>query len=934
LEPLFVAIAYLRINFPRLLPHGGAAKLLAYLGRYRVVDWRLRRVFSFEGIARDLVYDEVILPNGAPAEYANPARLAHEIDAAEARRMRSFKDRERWPQIGAAFILALPPDSELTYDQVIELSHRLVEHIRQDLPLAIYIAIHDPARVEPGAVNRHLHLLVTLRGLGPVGFMLHKIRGLFARPRAAKAPKVRTNYVAEGVHWPRVTRDLLESYFLELGLDLTVDPHLPVGHRHWPAATIRDEPQRVEEHRRMIHERNEEIVLGEASHLVDSLLRGRTTVSVDEIRRILVPFIDRESDREFRLNQILGDPEIITYSLHAEDPRATRLTTRAIHRLITSATEIIDRIAEVDSKPFVVAISETNATAVMHQLTVRIQQQSPGRRVLLAGLAYSHSADLRDQLETIDCVVTTINSLLKPKTPNSPEDPLEIEPNDLIAVTRSEQVDDESLAKLIVAAANCGAQLMLGYDESRRTSVVRNGLARWITERIKYSLPEELEPEDTLRLLRCGRVDHALWLLDQHGSLQFEADDPPSGRAPEFILCDDMHQLAQMNTGDRVTNAIKLEYGLYTFAPHDWVAFTDTDYSQIPPTIRKGRLAQVVGILPEGWRILVRHPDDTLQEIDLQNFSHVRTARAISIAEARHAPANARLEIRLTKARRAWSVLHLAAARGDGTVVRISPLVARNLEELKAVTRRNLPAALPTELLVRPDSPTEVMQILMNAAAPPSLAPSLGDEAAFDLEIFPVPDENGRWQVNPEPSPEHGVVGIDTEPSSFSKHEGSVHPFPADNFVPQHFFETNYVTPLQTQIPHGVLHEKLWASLALTPDGQLLLGRLEDALHPEAPNRDDTYENLRQLTSLAAPTLELIQIIMDLGTRRAVPWAGDIDAEIEGDENLRRPREWSPAEIHAFERDIEAFARPSSLLNAAFNPPQETGSKPPGPATF
>jgi len=115
----------------------------------------------------------------------------------------------------------------------------------------------------------------------------------------------------------------------------------------------------------MIHERNEEIVLGEASLLVDSLLRGRTTVSVGEIRRILVPFIDRESDREFRLNQILGDPEIITYSLHAEDPRATRLTTRAIHRLITSATENIDRIAEVDSKPFVVAISETNATAVM-----------------------------------------------------------------------------------------------------------------------------------------------------------------------------------------------------------------------------------------------------------------------------------------------------------------------------------------------------------------------------------------------------------------------------------------------------------------------------------------------------------------------------------------------------------------------------------------
>lgn len=931
-----MAIAYLRISFPRLLPDGGAAKWLAYLGRYRVVDRLLKRVFDFEGIAPDLVYDVVILPGDAPPEYASPAKLAHEIDAAEARRMRSFEDRERLPQIGAAFVLALPPDSELTYDQVVELSHRLAEHIRQDLPLAIYMAIHDPAREEPGSVNRHLHLLVTTRGLGPVGFMLHKIRGLFARPRAAKAPNVHANYIAEGVHWPQVARELLESYFLELGLDLTVDPHLPVGHRHWSAATIRDEPERVEEHRRMIHRRNEKIVLGEAPLLVESMRRGRTTVSAGEIRRILVPFIDREADREFRLNQILGDPEIITYSLHAEDPRATRLTTRAIHRLVTSATEIIDRIAEVDSERFVAAISETNATAVMHQLTVRIQQQSAGCRVLLAGLAKSHSSDLREQLEKIDCVVTTIDSLLTPKlrTPNSPEDPLEIGPNDLIAVARSEQVDDESLAKLIVAVSNCGAQLVLGYDESRRTGVVRNGLARWISGKITYPLPEALEPEDALRLLRCGRVEHALWLLDQQSALQFEVDDPPSGTAPEFIVCDDMYQLAQINTGERVTNAITLEYGLYTFAPQDWIAFTDTDYRQIPPTIRKGRLAQVVGILPEGWRILIRHPDDTLEEVDLQRFSHVRSARAISIAEARHAPDDARLEIRLTKARRAWSALHLAAARGQGSVVRISPLVARNLEELKAVARRNLPAALPTELLVSPDSPTEVLQILMNAEAQPSLAPSPGGKPAFNLEIFPVPDENGRWPINPEPSPEHRVVVIDAEPSASSKQERRVHPLPADNIVFRPFFETNYVTPLQTRIPHGLLHEKLWTSLASTPDGQLLLNRLEDALHHEALDRKDTFGRLKQLIGLAAPTLELIQVIMNLGARRAVPRADNVAMEIEGDENLTRPRDWSSSEIHAFERDIEAFARPSSILNAAFNRPQEAEPQPPGPATI
>lgn len=128
--------------------------------------------------------------------------------------------------------------------------------------------------------------------------------------------------------------------------------------------------------------------------------------------------------------------------------------------------------------------------------------------------------------------------------PDSPDNPLEVRPNDLIAVARSELIDDESLAKLIVAVSDCGAQLMLGYNESRRTGVVRNGLARWISGRVAYPRPEELEPEEAQRLLRCGRVDHALWLLGQRGILQFEADDPPSQTPPEFIVCDDMHQLA------------------------------------------------------------------------------------------------------------------------------------------------------------------------------------------------------------------------------------------------------------------------------------------------------------------------------------------------------------------------------------------------------
>lgn len=132
-----VSIAYLRASFPRLLPDGGCQKLFGYLGRYDVFDRHAGRHFAFAEIAADLVYQDVLLPADAPVEFADPAALARAIDGAEAKRMRKMSGRLRWPQIATAFVAALPPDTELTYDEVVELTHRLADFIRRDLPIGV-----------------------------------------------------------------------------------------------------------------------------------------------------------------------------------------------------------------------------------------------------------------------------------------------------------------------------------------------------------------------------------------------------------------------------------------------------------------------------------------------------------------------------------------------------------------------------------------------------------------------------------------------------------------------------------------------------------------------------------------------------------------------------------------------------------------------------
>src|SRR6185503_5686636 len=100
---------------------------------------------------------------------------------------------------------------------------------------AIYLVIHDPARELAGAVNRHAHLLATTRATNALGFLTKKLREFMARPRQAD----RKTYVAEGESWPRVYAEILTAYFAELGIDLTVAPHLPIGHRHWPKSVLR-----------------------------------------------------------------------------------------------------------------------------------------------------------------------------------------------------------------------------------------------------------------------------------------------------------------------------------------------------------------------------------------------------------------------------------------------------------------------------------------------------------------------------------------------------------------------------------------------------------------------------------------------------------------------------------------------------------------------
>jgi hypothetical protein len=920
-----VAIAYLRAVFWNLLPYRGAQWLVAYLRRKDWFDHHANEALEFAGIANDLVYEFVLLPEEAPDELREPHALARSMDEVEVRRMRTMENRERWPQLGAAFVAALPPDGELTFDEAIDLVHRLAETIRGGQPIAIYFVIHDPALDAPGEVNRHAHLFASLRPVDRSGFLLTKIRGLFARPRRASPQNVHTTYIAEGINWPREYRELQQLHFLERGIDLVVDLALPVANRHFPEAVLRNEAQRVSADRQTIHDRNSEVISGSAEGLVDQLLRGRSSLHVAELERLLVRFIAKEDQRRDHVSRILADPAIVSLGVHAHDHQPSRLTTTAIHDLIQLAAAIVDDEAR-QLPSWLAAVSAPASAAVFTRLEYQIEQQ-PDRQLFLVGQVESHCSELAARLKDRKPLIGAIDTLLRRK-PTSPYSlgglSVAFGEGDLIVLTRSEQTDDRILAELIVAARDCGARLLLGFDESRHKGAISNRLAAYIADALDAGSAAQMDFAAAKRYLRCGRIDRALEFLEQAELLEFApADDSDLPSVFDFLVCDDVRRIALLENRQTIAGGEAIDYGRHRLMPGDWIKFTKTDYRLTPLTRREGRLARIEYVLPKERKIVVEHAAGGLEEIDLREFAHLELAPAIAIREAYYVPENWRLQVDLTKPSFAWSCAFLLAHRGGNATLRVDPAVADDLQELIEVVRASLPGALSSELVPIMDERGEVLKIL-DSAEPPTV-PNSPSTISSELDELPEPSEvtSERWQgfsswradrnahpdQNRSSSPGGAEAARPLKPSEPRRSS-----FPSQDAFPR------------SHIPRGMLHEKLWNVLSFD-GGQDVLNNLETL--SRSPQKVASFEKLLKLCEPDSALEALIRAAMAPAKQhRAADPNNEKEIDFPHDLAQQTPRDWSHTELQAFRFDISLFR--SLYWNRAFDqqPPEPPRSAP------
>ena len=898
-----MAISFARISFAHLLPDSGACRILAYNARCAVKDRRLDKTFDYSDQAGDLVEEFTIAPDGVvPPETVED--FANAIDAAEAKHVRrSLKNRKRRPQVGTVLIIALPPDTECTLDEAREIARRMVERARAGTNLVSRLALHDPALLSPGAQTRHAHGLTPKREWKGDHFGGPKVRELFARVRHRAVPKARLSFVAEGVDWPDLAWQLQQTLFAECAIDLVVDPIAPYSEPHWNPRVYGAAEARVIDRRELVTDLNVAAIRGDPEHLLNSLMRGRSSLLVAELERFIERYFDHDDDRRSRLDAILGHDKNVCLSPD-DGGEARSVSTRTVHDQLIQAASLVDRAAKEEA-PAIRAMTASDhdgvVTAIQDLLEASpLDSRRRTQRPLFLGVRRSDAEKTALASGLAHAKIATIGEVLDKKARSLRKVWHHLPAGGIVVLPRAEQVGDQLLARLLLACRDSRTALVLGHDQSRETGIVANRLAAYATERLA-KIPAPVQGPFAGRadaaglLLRSGLIGPALKAMEP--VLRFAPAEADMCDA-DFLVCDDPRRLTEENERashsgtDAAVIAVKARRANFELREGAWVVFTATDYSARPPRVRAGRMAKLALINRSTGEIHVALPDGTTERINLNSFPHVRPAFAISIREARQISWLCQLRILITTRRHAWAALLLACDATRSSFVVVDPKVASNPAELADVVRANLPGALPSELCTAP------IPDAVHGLAPESTR-HRADFVGLEIESIPecvstVPPmvcDDDAAMANPEPELRTATISPPPRGRAAGSAREILH------------METDRLTQLAGVDP------RLRSSIASNHDALSGLVQLRRCLAADNPERQATADRLLRLCDVKGPTAAVIRSVM--GRTQDAGAASDRAQDFPVDMEEQAPQGWIEWDLYRAKIDLAMMSYPS-----------------------
>ncbi|TLY46791.1 MAG: hypothetical protein E6K54_08020, partial [Gammaproteobacteria bacterium] len=497
-----MAIAFARISYHSRSQGHSAVAGAAYRSGEILKDNRTGEVHNFKKRS-DVIYSEILLPDGASACFKDRETLWNAVEAAETRKN---------SQIAKDIVLALPRDLDLSLqiDLAKNFSHTyFVQH-----GIVADIAIHSHSDGNP-----HAHIYVSLE------------------------PDVVRGRVVDPQFWGEQWRDFQNDYFIKKGIDLVVDANHIFSQRH--EGRVRSQSHYLKEENQLKRKASIEVAVNDPSSLLNILSTQYAVFSERDIFRLVHKNTETIEQYDAALLGIKSHPDLIL--LGPGDDGRDRYTTRANYQreialaehadllnsrhqhpvnhdllkqaihdfgLNTEQSEALNYIANGGDISAIVGRAGTGKSYMMK--AAKHCWETSGYRVI--GMAVSGIA--AKGLEASSGISSrTIYSIKMQLALGK----LEIGANDVLVMDEAGMTDLHDFALVVDSVRNAGAKLVIIGDPSQLQPIGIGAPFRAITERVGFTelnqIQRQASPGDCVasQLLAQGSVSQA---LDYYNSQQ------------------------------------------------------------------------------------------------------------------------------------------------------------------------------------------------------------------------------------------------------------------------------------------------------------------------------------------------------------------------------------------------------------------------------
>ncbi|HEY2566769.1 MAG TPA: Ti-type conjugative transfer relaxase TraA, partial [Candidatus Aquirickettsiella sp.] len=653
-----MAIAFARISYHSRSQGHSAVAGAAYRSGVELKDDRTGEIHNFKKRS-DVVYSEILLPEGAASHFKNREVLWNSVEAAETRKN---------SQIAKDIVLALPKDLDLSLQIDLTRNFTNTHFVRYGIVADIAIHAHSDG-------NPHAHIYVSTRRL---------LRDRFDKVKARDLePDVVRGRVVDPQFWGEQWRDFQNNYFIEQGIDLVVDANHIFSQRH--EGRIRSQSHYLKEENQLKREASIEVAVHDPSSLLNILGTQYAVFSEKDIFRLIHKNTESSEQFESALLGLKSHADLIL--LGPGDDGRDRFTTRDNYQREIELAEHADLLnsrkqhsvnndslkcvsldfglnaEQSDALNYIVnggdirAIVGRAGTGKSYMMrAAKHCWEASGYRVLGMTVSGIAAKGLQSSSGISSSTLYSIKMQLA-------FGKLEIKPDDILVMDEAGMTDLHDFALIVDTVRTAGAKLVIIGDPAQLQPVGIGAPFRAITERVGFTelnqIQRQASPGDCAasQLLARGLVDQALDYYHYQKQVHLidsneEDDEGGEGRggfATQLRLVGDWSEgltpgniqerliLAQRNSDVKALNQVAREkmktlgflgkdfkvttshHGVIKLSSGDKILFLRNDRSL---GISNGEFAVVSKIVGENITVKLPTREVTFSTNDYQDFNY------------------------------------------------------------------------------------------------------------------------------------------------------------------------------------------------------------------------------------------------------------------------------------------------------------------------